>query len=135
MNLLSSERGSFSKKAFSSSFPMDFLGIGYHFDGEYKANSVVDTVVPSVHDVFVVFVILWRFGPENLSDCLVVEGGRVEKSEEGVVEVVPNAAWSSLREQHVRKSDDSNHFKVFALPKLGNLGHGIYLKAFNLASS
>ena len=51
---------------------MDFLGIGYHFDGEYKANSVVDTVVPSVHDVFVVFVILWRFGPENLSDCLVV---------------------------------------------------------------
>ena len=70
---------------------MDFLGIGDHFGGEYEANSVmdtVDTVVPSVHDVFVVFVILWRFGPENLSDRLVVEGWRVEKSEEGVVNVV-----------------------------------------------
>ena len=70
---------------------MDFLGIGDHFGGEYEANSVMDTVgtvVPSVHDIFEVFVILWRFGPENLSDRLVVEGWRVEKSEEGVVNVV-----------------------------------------------
>ena len=79
---------------------MDFLGIGDHFGGEYEANSVMDTVgtvVPSVHDIFEVFVILGRFGPENLSDRLVVEGWRVEKSEEGVVNVVAaNAPRSTL---------------------------------------
>ena len=41
----------------------------------------VADIVPSVHDIFGIFVILWRFGPENLSDRLVIEGGRVEKSE------------------------------------------------------
>ena len=73
----------------------------------------VACVVPPVEDVFGLFA-LGRFRGENLSHRLVVELGRVEESEEGVVEVVANAARSSLGEQHVKKSDHSNHFTVFA---------------------